>query len=60
MDDKFGKPFTYNGNGNGKVHEVDKSKGAASVNQSLMDHLKGSCGGISSMDNIQQTDLNWQ
>jgi len=62
MVDKFGKPFTYNGNGNGKgkVHDVNKSQGAASVSQSLMDHLKGSCGAINSVDNIQQTDSNWQ
>jgi hypothetical protein len=60
MVEKFGKPFTYNGNRKGKVHEVDQSQGTASVSQSLMDHLKRSCGAISNVDNIQQTDLSLQ
>lgn len=54
MVDKFGKPFTYNGNRKGKVRKVYQNQGAASVSQSLIDHLKGPCGAISSVDNLQQ------
>jgi len=54
--DKFGKTYT-----NAAAAVADQKQGAASVSQSLYDHVKGSCGTINNdfEENQEKIDLNF-